>query len=123
MNTIFSDEKLKAVVQITGKDDDDFLKECVDILGKDRVVGVIMPNLNSTHTKKAVEIVKDFAIEYHIIPITAAVASIWKQIEYSGVSMSEQAHIKLPNLVRNATLDSVAKSIGGKVITKNDDLS
>ena len=120
MNTIFSDEKLKAVVQITGKDDNDFLKKCVDALGKDRVIGIIMPNLNSAHTKKAVETVKDFNIEYHIIPITAAVASIWRQIEYSGVSMSGQAHIKLPNLVRNATLDSVAKSIGGKVITEDD---
>lgn len=116
----FKDKNIKAVVQVVGDENDDLLKICINTLGRNRVVGVIMPNLNSNHTKKAIEFANENNIKYHVIPITAAVASVWKQIEYSGVSMTGQAHIDLPDLVRSATLDSVAKSIGGKVVTKND---
>lgn len=116
----FKDNTLKAVVKISGDGKDDLIKICIDVLGKDRVVGVIMPNLNNIHTKNAIDLAKNNNIEYHIIPVTAAVASVWRQIEYSGVRMTGQAHIDLPDLVRSATLDSVAKSIGGKVVMEND---
>lgn len=116
----FKDNTLKAVVEISGDENDDLIKICIDVLGKDRVIGVIMPNLNNIHTKNAIDLAKNNGVEYHIIPVTAAVASVWKQIEYSGVRMTGQAHVDLPDLVRNATLDSVAKSINGKVVTEND---
>lgn len=116
----FQDNTLKAVVEISGDGKDDLIKICIDVLGKDRVIGVIMPNLNNNHTNNAIDLAENNAIEYHIIPVTAAVASVWRQIEYSGVRMTGQAHVDLPDLVRSATLDSVAKSINGKVVTDND---
>lgn len=106
-----------AIIGISGgKDSSICAALCVEALGKDRVIGVLMPNLTQDDIQDSHRIVEFLGIQSYTIPITLPVASIHGQLEHSGITQSEQAIINLPPRIRMAVLYAVSQSMNGRVV-------
>lgn len=106
----------KAVIGISGgKDSSVVAALCVKALGKDRVVGVLMPNVHQPDIDCSYELVKHLGIQHYTVPITSATAHLQSTILHTGIEISTQAAINLPARIRMATLYAVSQSIGGRV--------
>lgn len=106
-----------AVIGISGgKDSSVCAALCVEALGKDRVIGVLMPNLKQEDIDDSYQIVEYLGIKSFTIPISIATAGLYNQLRYAGVQISEQATIDLPTQIRMVTLYAVAKSLNGRVV-------
>lgn len=119
-----------AVVGISGGKDSSIVAAlCVEALGKDRVIGVLMPNGEQTDIDDAVKICEVLGIKFTQIDIQEAYRGILDSMNHMYVPrddgshisdsmvVSEQAKINLPPRLRMATLYAVAQSIpgGGRV--------
>lgn len=106
-----------AVLGISGgKDSSVCAALCAEALGKDRVVGVLMPNLHQADIDDSYLLVKHLGIRSFTIPVTAAVAAVHNQLELAGIKASSQTTINLPPRIRMATLYAVSQSLNGRVI-------
>jgi len=106
-----------AVIGISGgKDSSICAALCVEALGKDRVIGVLMPNLKQDDIEDSYQLVEHLDIKSFTIPISVAVAGIHNQLEHSGIAVSEQATINLPPRIRMSVLYAVSQSVNGRVI-------
>lgn len=106
-----------AVIGISGgKDSSVCAALCVEALGKDRVIGVLMPNLKQDDIDDSYQLVEHLGIRSFTIPISVAVAGIHNQLEHCGIQVSDQTTINLPPRIRMATLYAVAQSMNGRVI-------
>lgn len=106
-----------AVVGISGgKDSSVVAALCVEALGKDRVIGVMMPDLKQSDIADSHKIIEHLQIQSYTIPISIAVAGIHNQLQYAGIPISNQTTINLPPRIRMATLYAVAQSLNGRVI-------
>lgn len=106
-----------AVIGISGgKDSSICAALCVEALGKDRVIGVLMPNLKQDDIEDSYRLVEHLGIQSFTVPISVAVAGIHNQLEHSGITVSEQATINLPPRIRMSVLYAVSQSINGRVI-------
>ena len=106
-----------AVIGISGgKDSSICAALCVEALGKDRVIGVLMPNLKQDDIEDSYQLVEHLDIKSFTIPISVAVAGIHNQLEHSGITVSEQATINLPPRIRMSVLYAVSQSVNGRVI-------
>lgn len=106
-----------AVIGISGgKDSSVCAALCVEALGKDRVVGVLMPNLKQDDIEDSYQLVNHLGIKSYTIPISVAVAGIHNQLEHAGIEVTEQAAINLPPRIRMSTLYAVSQSTNGRVI-------
>lgn len=112
-----------AVIGISGgKDSSVVAALCVEALGKDRVIGVLMPN-GGQNEIEAFKLVEFLDIQYATIDINSAFKSILNHLIYLNPSNSnmkhilptEQAVINLPPRIRMATLYAVSQSINGRV--------
>lgn len=107
----------KAVIGISGgKDSSICAALCVEALGKDRVIGVLMPNLKQDDIEDSHQLVEYLGIKSFTVPISVAVAGIHNQLEHSGIAVSEQATINLPPRIRMSVLYAVSQSVNGRVI-------
>ncbi|MBR4314958.1 MAG: NAD(+) synthase, partial [Lachnospiraceae bacterium] len=71
----------KAVIGISGGKDSTIVAAlCVEALGKDRVVGVLMPNGDQKDIDDALKVVEHLGIEYHIINIKDTCNAIHKEL-------------------------------------------
>lgn len=105
-----------AVVGISGgKDSSVAAALCVEALGKDRVVGVLMPQGSQLDIDMAYLLVKHLGIRYYEINIKGTVDSLLSAMPPS-LALSEQARINLPPRVRMATLYAVSQSENGRVV-------
>lgn len=112
-----------AVIGISGgKDSTVVAKLCVEALGKDRVIGVLMPNGEQKDIDDSINICKLFDIKYYIIDIEAAYNSLIKQVgdfvhfvDKSG-EVSLQTKQNLPPRLRMSTLYAVSQSFNGRVV-------
>lgn len=110
-------KECKAVIGISGgKDSSICAALCVEALGKDRVVGVLMPNLKQDDIEDSHQLVEYLGIKSFTVPISVAVAGIHNQLEHSGIAVSEQATINLPPRIRMSVLYAVSQSVNGRVI-------
>ena len=105
-----------AVVGISGGKDSLIVAAlCVKALGKERVIGVLMPNGTQKDISDAVEACEVLGIERRTINISQSIipleASIIKEVGY----MSEQAYTNLPARIRMATLYAVSQTVNGRV--------
>ena len=110
--------KCKAVIGISGgKDSSVCAALCVKALGKERVLGVLMPNGVQSDIEDARSLVRFLDIPFMEININDGFLGMKKDIEAS-CSLSHDARINLPPRLRMATLYAVAQSIegGGRVI-------
>ena len=103
-----------AVVGISGgKDSSVVAALCVEALGKDRVVGVLMPCGEQADIDMAKKLVNHLEIRNIEVNIKDAVEGLKNNIK--DVTMSNQAQINLPPRIRMATLYAVGQSVNGRV--------
>ena len=106
-----------AVIGISGgKDSSVCAALCTAALGKERVIGVLMPNGTQNDIPVSYQLVGHLGIRSVIINIEGAVNSIRQQLEGSGISPTSQAGINLPPRIRMAALYAVSQSMNGRVI-------
>lgn len=105
----------RAVIGISGgKDSSVTAALCAEALGKERVIGVLMPCGVQPDIDMAYRLVKHLEIPYYKINIEEAVQAITKSL--SGLpELSEQTRINLPARVRMTTLYAVSQSMNGRV--------
>ena len=102
-----------AVVGISGGKDSSIVAAlCVEALGKDRVIGVLMPCGEQADIDKAQLLVDHLGIRHFIVNIKDAVEGITSAIPFE---LSDQSRINLPPRIRMATLYAVSQSHNGRV--------
>lgn len=106
-----------AVLGISGgKDSSVAAALCVAALGKDRVIGVLMPNGEQHDIDCAKQLVEHLGIKHYIINIKNAVDSVLEGMEQAGVPVSEQTKVNLPPRIRMSTVYAVSQSHNGRVV-------
>ncbi|MBQ3331263.1 MAG: NAD(+) synthase [Ruminococcus sp.] len=102
-----------AVVGISGGKDSSIVAAlCVQALGKDRVIGVLMPCGEQADIDKAQLLVDFLGIRHFIVNIKDAVEGITAAIPFE---LSDQSRVNLPPRIRMATLYAVSQSHNGRV--------
>lgn len=102
-----------AVVGISGgKDSSVVAALCVEALGKDRVVGVLMPNGYQSDIGDSYRIVEALDINCKVVNINDAYMAMMDSLE-GVMNVSEQTKINLPPRLRMAVLYAVAQSLAG----------
>lgn len=104
-----------AVVGISGgKDSSVAAALCVEALGKDRVIGVLMPQGEQHDIDKAFQLVKHLGIKHYVINIKDAVDGIMNNLP-SQLSVTPQTIQNIPPRIRMSTLYAVSQSENGRV--------
>ena len=102
-----------AVVGISGGKDSSIVAAlCVEALGKDRVIGVLMPNGEQADIDMAKLLVEHLGIKHYIINIKASVDGIKNALPFEP---SAQTLTNLPPRIRMSTLYAVSQSHNGRV--------
>ncbi len=102
-----------AVIGISGgKDSSAVAALCVEALGKDRVIGVLMPCGEQQDIDKAILLVETLGIKHYIVNIKEAVDGLTKNIPFE---LQEQSRINLPPRIRMSALYAVSQSNNGRV--------
>ena len=106
-----------AVVGISGgKDSSVVAALCVEALGKERVIGVLMPCGVQADIDMAQLLVAHLGIKSYTINIESAVKGITNELE-TGLDMevTHQSRINLPPRIRMSTLYAVSQCVNGRV--------
>ena len=102
-----------AVVGISGGKDSSIVAAlCVKALGRDRVIGVLMPNGEQQDIDMAKLLVSHLGIRHFIVNIKDAVDGVVNSIPFE---LSTQSRTNLPPRIRMATLYAVSQSHNGRV--------
>ncbi len=105
-----------AVIGLSGgKDSTVVAALCAEALGKERVIGVLMPNGIQPDIEDSREVVKFLGIKYYEINIQRAVEGLSAELKKAGIEISEQTRINLPPRIRMSTLYAVSQSNNGRV--------
>ncbi len=105
-----------AVVGISGgKDSSVAAALCVEALGRDRVIGVLMPCGEQHDIDAAYSLVNHLGIKHYVVNIKDAVEGV-KGAVSSQLSLSSQSLINLPARIRMTTLYAVSQSVNGRVV-------
>lgn len=105
----------KAVVGISGGKDSSVVAALLaEALGKERVLGVLMPCGIQEDIDAARKLVSVLGIQSVEINVEAAVNGVLQEVE-QAVSVSEQTRVNLPPRIRMATLYAVSQSVNGRV--------
>lgn len=105
-----------AIVGISGgKDSSVVAALCVEALGKDRVIGVLMPNGAQSDINMARKLVEFLGIKNYEVNIQDAVNGLLNSLPFSKDSLSTQTLTNLPPRIRMATLYAVSQSMNGRV--------
>ena len=105
-----------AVIGISGgKDSSVVAALCVKALGKDRVIGVLMPNGQQPDIDCSHDLVSYLGISYYVCNIEKAVDGVLESLTESGVEISRQTKVNLPPRIRMSTLYALSQSKNGRV--------
>lgn len=105
-----------AVIGISGgKDSSVVAALCVEALGKDRVIGVLMPNGEQSDIDCSKQLVAHLGIPYHVCNIKNAVDGVLSALQEAGVEITRQTRINLPPRIRMSTLYALSQSKNGRV--------
>lgn len=106
----------KAVVGMSGGKDSSIVAAlCVEALGKDRVLGVLMPNGVQKDIWDAIEICDYLNIQKMKINIGPTVEALREEILLNFHRLSAQTETNLPARVRMTTLYAVSQTVNGRV--------
>ena len=106
-----------AVIGISGgKDSSVCAAICVKALGKDRVIGVLMPNGTQSDIADSRQLVEHLGIRSVTVNIAGAVDAIHTQLRTARIAATAQTKINLPPRVRMSVLYAVSQSMNGRVI-------
>ena len=102
-----------AVLGISGGKDSSIVAAlCVEALGKDRVIGVLMPNGEQADIDMAKLLVSHLGIRHYIINIKDAVDGLINSIPFE---LSTQSITNLPPRIRMSTVYAVSQTHNGRV--------
>ena len=102
-----------AVVGISGgKDSSVVAALCAAALGKDRVIGVLMPSGEQSDIQCSYDLVNHLGIKYYVVNIGEAVDAVKKAVP---LELSVQSVTNLPPRIRMSTLYAVSQSCNGRV--------
>ncbi|MBR3837387.1 MAG: NAD(+) synthase [Clostridia bacterium] len=105
-----------AVVGISGgKDSSVAAALCAEALGKDRVVGVLMPRGTQPDIDMAYLLVDHLGIRRYEVNIASAVDAVIAAMPRE-LALSPQTLVNLPPRIRMATLYAVSQSLNGRVV-------
>ncbi len=105
-----------AVIGISGGKDSSIVAAlCVKALGKERVIGVLMPNGEQSDIDCANLLVETLGIEHYVCNIKKSVDGVLESMKKSGLEISRQTRINLPPRIRMATLYAISQSKNGRV--------
>lgn len=105
-----------AVLGISGgKDSSVAAALCAEALGKDRVIGVLMPCGEQHDIDAAYELVNHLGIRYFVVNIKDAVDGLKNAIP-AELPLSVQSITNLPPRIRMATVYAVSQSVNGRVV-------
>ena len=105
-----------AVVGISGGTDSSVVAAlCVEALGKDRVIGILMPNGEQSDINDAKKLVDFLDIMSFEININDAVLGVLNNLPFNGYDVSDQTIINLPPRIRMTTLYAMSQSMNGRV--------
>lgn len=108
----------KAVIGISGgKDSSVTAALCVKALGKDRVIGVLMPNHIQNDIEYSHLLCEHLGIKNYTIDVGVAIDELLSNIHFraTDIEISNQTKINLPARIRMSTLYAIAQSINGMV--------
>ena len=106
-----------AVIGISGgKDSSVVAALCVEALGRDRVIGVLMPNGEQSDIDVSYDVVNHLGIRHMVINIKSAYDALTEEIRKSIPELSAQTTINLAPRIRMSTLYAVSQSNNGRVI-------
>lgn len=102
-----------AVVGISGGKDSSIVAAlCVEALGKERVIGVLMPNGVQVDIDMAQLLVNHLGIKHYVINVKDAVDGVKNSLPFEA---SAQTLTNIPPRIRMTTLYAVAQSHNGRV--------
>ena len=108
----------KAVIGVSGgKDSSVVAALCVAALGKDRVIGVLMPNGEQSDIKYSHMLCDHLGIKNYTVNVGAAINGVLDSIHKNAadIEVTEQTTTNLPARIRMATLYAVSQSVNGRV--------
>ena len=106
-----------AIIGISGgKDSSVVAALCVAALGKDRVIGVLMPNGEQNDIDMAYKLVNHLEIENYTVNIHGAIKSLKHEIKPQLCDhWSVQTSTNLPARIRMTTLYAISQTLNGRV--------
>lgn len=104
-----------AVVGISGGKDSSIVAAlCVEALGKERVIGVLMPQGKQHDIDMAYLLVNHLGIRHFVVNVKDAVDGIVKNLP-TDIEITPQTLQNLPPRIRMSTLYAVSQSLNGRV--------
>lgn len=104
-----------AVVGISGgKDSSVVAALCVEALGADRVVGVLMPCGEQADIDCSLQLVEHLGIRHYTVNVGETVKALTSAVS-SELPLSTQSVTNLPPRIRMATVYAVSQSVNGRV--------
>ncbi len=118
----------KAVIGISGGKDSSIVAAlCVKALGKENVIGVLMPDGIQKDIDYAYEICRFLDISHATVPINPMTQAFLDSLEIIRdeliPSVSKQTKLNLPPRVRMTLLYAISQSIGGSRVINTSNLS
>ena len=109
-----------AVIGISGGKDSSIVAGlCVEALGKDRVIGITMPNGVQKDISDSMKLINHLGIRYFNVNIgetyKALMGEVKKELESQNIEVSNQTVINMPPRLRMTTLYAVSQSLNGRV--------
>lgn len=102
-----------AVVGVSGGKDSSVVAALLaEALGRDRVIGVLMPNGEQADIDMAYRLVEHLGIKHYVVNIKNAVDGLTSAVP---VPLTEQSRVNLPPRIRMATLYAVSQCFNGRV--------
>jgi NAD+ synthase len=106
----------KAIVGISGGKDSSIVAAlCVEALGGERVLGVLMPQGEQHDIEVSYDLCKTLAIAYVEINIDEPVQALYTGITTAGLELNDIATFNTPARIRMAALYAVSGIAGGRV--------
>ncbi len=105
-----------AVIGISGgKDSSVAAALCVEALGKDRVIGVLMPYGEQADIDAAYKLVNFLSIRHYEINVKDGIDGLKNAIG-KEIELTNQSNVNLPPRIRMATLYAVSQCFNGRVV-------
>ena len=106
----------KAIVGISGGKDSSIVAAlCVEALGKNRVLGVLLPQGEQHDIYVALDLCVTLGIEHFVINIHAPVQALYDEISGAGLTLNSVATSNTPARLRMAALYAISGIVGGRV--------